>query len=43
VLTALKELVEILTHQRGDIARVAITWQDLLDLELITSDQMPRK
>lgn len=38
---ALKEGVEILTGQRGIRANAAVTWQDLLDLGLISANQMP--
>jgi hypothetical protein len=39
---ALKEGQEILTKQRGDRTLAAVTWQDLLRLGLITSNQLPR-
>lgn len=38
----LKETSEMLTGQRGNRALSAVTWQDLLDLGLITPLQMPR-
>jgi len=37
----LKEGVEMLTRQRGDPAVSAVTWADLLALNLITRDQIP--
>ena len=37
----LKEATEMLTRQRGDPAASAITWADLLALNLITRDQIP--
>jgi hypothetical protein len=42
-VTQLKEAVEILTRQRKPITAGAVTWQDLLDLELITLEQVPRR
>ena len=39
---ALKEGYEILAHQRGDRTLSAVTWQDLLRLGLITSNQLPK-
>lgn len=38
---ALKQNVEVLTQQRKPKSASAVTWQDLLDLELITPDQIP--
>lgn len=42
-VTALKENMEILTRQRRPVALAAVTWQDLVDLELITPDQVPSR
>jgi hypothetical protein len=39
---ATKELVEALAGQRGSLADIAVTWQDLLDLGLIKPEQVPR-
>lgn len=39
----LKEAVEILTRQRRPVTSGAVTWQDLVDLELIASDQVPSR
>ena len=39
----LKEAVEILTRQRRPVGYGAVTWQDLVDLELIASDQVPNR
>jgi hypothetical protein len=38
---ALKELVEVLSGQRGQAYDVAITWQDLLDLQMIRKEDIP--
>ena len=38
---ATKELVEVLTGQRGQAADIAVTWGDLIDLGLIKPDQVP--
>jgi hypothetical protein len=35
-IDALKENVEVLTRQRKPIEAAAVTWQDLVDLGLIT-------
>ncbi len=40
---AIKEILEILTQQRGDPLNAAVTWQDLVDLGLITLSQVPIK
>ncbi len=40
-VAALKEVVEILTQQRGLPANSAVTWQDLVNLGIITSSQIP--
>lgn len=39
---ALKETVEVLTQQRGTRSLSAVTWQDLLALNLISPDQVPK-
>jgi hypothetical protein len=39
----LKEIVEVLIRQRRPIDHAAVTWQDLVDLELIVPDQKPRR
>ena len=38
---ALKENAEITTGLRGDRALSAVTWQDLVDLQLILPSQIP--
>jgi hypothetical protein len=38
---ATKELVETLAGQRGQAYDVAVTWQDLLDLNLIKKADIP--
>ena len=38
---ATKELVEMLAGQRGQAYDVAVTWQDLLDLQLIRKEDIP--
>ncbi len=38
---ALKQLAEVLSQQRKPKNAAAVTWDDLVDLELITSDQIP--
>ena len=40
---ALKEVSETLTLQRGSPLDAAVTWQDLIDLGLITPSQVPIK
>jgi len=42
-LLVLKEVAEILAQQRGDVLLSAVTWADLLALELITPDQAPKQ
>lgn len=37
----LKQAVEILTQQRKPYNLSAVTWQDLVDLGLITSNRIP--
>ena len=39
---ALKELTEGLAGHRGTLSDIAVTWQDLIDLGLITKEQVPR-
>lgn len=41
VTGALKDTVEVLTRQRKPVAAAAVTWQDLVDLGLITASQVP--
>ena len=38
---AMKELVEMLAGQRGQAYDVAVTWQDLLDLDWIRHEDIP--
>jgi hypothetical protein len=38
---ALKELVEVLSGQRGQAFDVAVTWQDMLNLQLIRYEDIP--
>lgn len=38
---ATKELVETLAGQRGQAYSAAVTWQDLLDLQLIRKEDIP--
>lgn len=40
---ALKEGMEILSGSRGSKLNAAITWQDLVDLRLITIAKVPAK
>lgn len=40
-VVALKQVIEILLRQRGAKIDGAVTWQDLVDLGLITSDKVP--
>ena len=42
-LSAAKEAIEVLTRQRKPIEAGAVTWQDLVDLGLIASDQVPTR
>jgi len=39
---SLKETTEMLTRQRGDPAVSAITWQDLVNLGLISASDIPK-
>lgn len=39
---ATKEVAEVLMGQRGSALDAAVTWGDLMDLGLITEDQIPR-
>jgi hypothetical protein len=41
VATATKELVETLAAQRGDPLDHAVTWNDLLNMGIVTPDQVP--
>ena len=38
---ALKEMVEVLSGQRGQAPDIAVTWQDLLDLQLVRKEDIP--
>jgi hypothetical protein len=38
---ATKELVEVLAGQRGQAYDVAVTWQDLLDLQMVRKEDIP--
>lgn len=38
---AIKQIVEVLIKQRGSKANAAVTFQDLVDLGLITPSQIP--
>lgn len=40
---AIKETIEILTRQRGNPLYAAVTWNDLVNLGLITAAQVPPK
>lgn len=40
---ALKQAFEIHSHQRGTPLNAAVTWQDLVNLGLITAAQVPAK
>jgi hypothetical protein len=43
-VTALKQTVEVLSRQRGGaVLSGAVTWQDLVDLELIEAAQVPKR
>lgn len=39
---ATKEVVEVMAGQRGSALDAAVTWGDLVDLGLISEDQIPR-
>jgi hypothetical protein len=39
---ATKELIETLAGQRGQNLDAAVTWGDLVDLELVKMEQVPR-
>jgi hypothetical protein len=39
---SMKERVEVLSGTRGLNTDAAVTWQDLVDLKLITREQVPR-
>jgi len=40
-IVPIKELVEMLAGQRGQAYDVAVTWQDLLDLQLVRKAEIP--
>jgi hypothetical protein len=40
-VAALKELVEIMAGQRGAATDAVPTWQDLIDLGLVTKSRIP--
>jgi len=40
---SLKEGVEVLSGQRGGPLNAAVTWQDLVDLGLVTPARVPRR
>lgn len=40
---SMKEGIEILTGARGSKLNAAVTWQDLVDLRLITIAHVPKK
>jgi hypothetical protein len=40
---AIKELVEMLAGQRGRPNTAAVTWEDLLNLQLITNADIPKE
>ena len=40
---AMKELVEMLAGQRGFASEVAVTWQDLLNLQLVRMADIPKE
>lgn len=40
---ALKQAFEIHSHQRASPLNAAVTWQDLVNLNLITISQVPAK
>jgi hypothetical protein len=42
VLSPIKELLELREGRLGEKTNMNVTWQDLVDLGLITSDQVPR-
>lgn len=42
-VAALKESVEILTRQRRPVEAGAVSWRDLVDLGLISPEQLPRR
>lgn len=42
-VTALKDTVEVLARQRAPVIASAVTFQDLIDLGLITAAQVPSR
>lgn len=40
---AIKELVEVLAGQRGFMTEVAVTWQDLINLQLVNMADIPKE
>lgn len=40
-VVAMKELVEVLSGQRGPANDVAFTWEDAVELGLVQKDQVP--
>ena len=42
-VVTLKHAVEVLTRQRKPASAAAVTWQDLVDLELIDPSQIPAR
>lgn len=42
-VSALKDNVEVLTRTRGPVTAAAVTWQDLVDLGLISADDVPAR
>ncbi len=40
-LMGIKELLEVLAGQRGRALNAAVTWQDLLDLQMINQADIP--
>jgi hypothetical protein len=42
-LSALKMAIEMIAGQRGDIENAHVTFQDLVDLEIIAEDQIPTR
>jgi len=42
-VVAIKELVEMLAGQRGQATDIAVTWQDLLNLQMINKADIPKE
>ena len=40
-IMAMKELIEVLAGQRGQAMDAAVTWQDLLDLQMVRYEEIP--